>query len=101
MQHLRVIIPSSSWGGFNDIMFCNGTRNCCRERGYSRQRYGDELSYKQAEEAQYNQAYKVMDQLHTINRDRYIIAVEYLVRVVPDCNRSYCEDSFSGYTPAQ
>ena len=21
----------------------------------------------------------------------------YLVRVAPDCNRSYCEDSFSGY----
>ena len=22
----------------------------------------------------------------------------YLVRVAPDCNRSYCEDSFSGYS---
>ena len=32
------------------------------------------------EEAQYNQAYKVRDQLHTINRDRYIIAVEYAVK---------------------
>ena len=32
------------------------------------------------DEAQYNQAYKVMDQLHTINRDRYIIAVEYAVQ---------------------
>ena len=25
-----------------------------------------------------------------------ISTTEYLVRVAPDCNRSYCEDSFSG-----
>ena len=24
--------------------------------------------------------------------------IVYLVRVAPDCNRSYCEDSFSGYS---
>ena len=27
-----------------------------------------------------------------------IHAMMYLVRVAPDCNRSYCEDSFSGYS---
>ena len=27
--------------------------------------------------------------------NKYIL---YLVRVAPDCNRSYCEDSFSGYS---
>ena len=32
------------------------------------------------EEAQYNQAYEVMNELHTINQDRYIIAVEYAVK---------------------
>ena len=26
------------------------------------------------------------------------IRSRYLVRVAPDCNRSYCEDSFSGYS---
>ena len=32
------------------------------------------------DEAQYNQAYEVMNELHTINRDRYIIAVDYAVK---------------------
>ena len=27
-----------------------------------------------------------------------VSAVTDLVRVAPDCNRSYCEDSFSGYS---
>ena len=27
-----------------------------------------------------------------------IACTTYLVRVAPDCNRSYCEDSFSGYS---
>ena len=33
---------------------------------------------------------------------KHLICVDkwsgYLVRVAPDCNRSYCEDSFSGYS---
>ena len=33
------------------------------------------------DEAQYNQAYEVMNELHTINPDRYIIAVEYAVKM--------------------
>ena len=28
----------------------------------------------------------------------HITHLQYLVRVAPDCNRSYCEDSFSGYS---
>ena len=32
------------------------------------------------DEAQYNQAYEVMNELHTINSDRYIIAVVYAVK---------------------
>ena len=27
-----------------------------------------------------------------------VSALDHLVRVAPDCNRSYCEDSFSGYS---
>ena len=30
--------------------------------------------------------------------DRLINPSMHLVRVAPDCNRSYCEDSFSGYS---
>ena len=44
----------------------------------------DEATYNQArqvlDEAQYNQAYEVMNELHTINSDRYIIAVVYAVK---------------------
>ena len=32
------------------------------------------------DEAQYNQAYEVMNELHTINSDRYIIALVYAVK---------------------
>ena len=32
------------------------------------------------DEAQYNQAYEVLNELHTINSDRYIIAVAYAVK---------------------
>ena len=31
-------------------------------------------------------------------RTKLIITIGDLVRVAPDCNRSYCEDSFSGYS---
>ena len=33
-----------------------------------------------------------------LSETEWIDVIGYLVRVVPDCNRSYCEDSFSGYS---
>ena len=42
----------------------------------------------------------ISDEGIQLDEEKYaaISRFPHLVRVVPDCNRSYCEDSFSGYS---